>query len=105
MQDRVADGVGGARLKFLEPGILAPDPLAGSKAGPFAALLDRRHQIRQERRLFCPSPSSVATMAPRGGAHATAHRGRLARRGGMPELAQIRALLHDRGEPLRVASV
>src|SRR5882757_3748619 len=63
-QDRIAHAVGDPRLHFLEAGILASDPLAGHEADAAAAAFDRRHQIRRKAGLFCPSPSSVATMAP-----------------------------------------
>ena len=32
LQDRVAHGIGDARLHFLEAGVLASDPLTGGKA-------------------------------------------------------------------------
>src|SRR6185437_5468444 len=50
-QNGSANTVGDARLNFLEPGVLAPDPLAGDKADAIAALLQRRDQIRQKRRI------------------------------------------------------
>jgi len=50
-QDRLADRVGDARLDFFEPGILAADPLAGSKTNALTALLDCRDLGRQESRI------------------------------------------------------
>src|SRR5712671_608584 len=77
-QDSVAHPIGDARLDFLEAGVLASDALAGGKTDAFAALLDRRNQVRQE----CRVVLSVAVEGRDNGAarraHPAAHRRRLA---------------------------
>src|SRR3981189_703417 len=93
-QDSVAHAIGDARLDFLETGILAPDALAGGKACAFAALLDRRNQIRQECRIVL----SVAVEGRDNGAarraNPAAYRRRLARRRGMADLPEVFTLAH-----------
>ena len=76
-QDGVAHAIGDARLHLLETGVLAPDPLAGGKADAFAAILDRRDQIRQERRIVLPIAVERRHDGAARGADAAAHRRRL----------------------------
>ena len=77
---RVAHAVGDARLHLLEPGVLAPDPLAGGKADAIAALLDRRDQIRQERRIVLAVAVERRHDGAARSADAAAYRRRLAGR-------------------------
>ena len=100
LQDRLAHAVGDARLQLLEAGVLAPDPLAGREADAAAALLDRRDQVRQERRIVLAVAVERRHDGAARGAHAAAHRRRLTGRNGMPELPQLRVLLHQRRQPL-----
>ena len=50
-QDRAAHAVGDPRLKFLEPGRLAPDTLAGNQAHARRASFERFDQLRDESRI------------------------------------------------------
>ena len=98
-QDRVAHGVGDPRLHFLETGVLAPDPLAGGEADAAAALLDRRNQVGQERRIVLSVAVERRHDGAARGANAAAHRRRLSGRIRMPKLPEIWALRHDRSKP------
>src|SRR6266478_2909803 len=92
-QDSVAHTVGDARLDFLETGVLASDALAGGKTDAFAALLDRRNQVRQD----CSVVMSVAADGHRDGtavrAIPAARRRRLACQRRVADLPQIYTLL------------
>src|ERR1700733_2958851 len=77
MQDRVAHGIGDARLNLLEARILATDPLAGDETRTLAALFDGRNQGRQERRVILAVAIQRCHDGAVRNAHAAAHRGRL----------------------------
>ena len=100
MQDRVAHGIGDARLNLLETGILATDPLAGGKARAFTALFDSRNQRRQESRIILPVAIKRCHDRAMRYADAAAHCGRLSARSRMTYLAQIAAAFHGGGKPL-----
>ena len=92
----LAHAVGDARLQLLEAGVLASDPLAGRKADAAAAVLDRRDQVRQERRIVLPVAVERGHDGAARAAHPAAHRRRLPGRTGMPELPELTVLLHQR---------
>src|ERR1700681_664007 len=77
-QDPVAHAIGDTRLDLLETGVLASDALAGHKTDAFAALLDRRNQVRQECRVVLSVAVEGRDNGAARGAHPAAPRRRLA---------------------------
>src|SRR5262249_10972026 len=89
VQDAIAHGVGDARLKLLEAGILAPDPLSGGEPDAAGAFLHRRDQLREECGVVLPVAIERGDDRAACGAHAAAHGGRLACGCSMPDLAKL----------------